>query len=346
MATVTRLVTFVDVAGHAPSKTQMHVSARLEVEISDGRRVVLLDDRGWGAATNRLPETMPDIWMHHSLRRGDLRVAGAVAHLHRRGHRRGQVVVDVGQLFGLAPAIHTGLVEIHGIDLKGGMELRMGERLLTRCAVTAAEAVVLLEEAAQAMRTRAARLAGHVREHTPTTGQPLIVVLIDELSALTAYQTDRDLLKRAEAALALLLSQGRAPAVVVSAFTQDPRKEVTKLRDLFTQKIGLRLQTAEETRTVLGDGAVPAGALCHQISIDTPGMGYVIGENGRAERVRAGQVTDTDIKAVAAQFPAPEKHPIVVPEPEPAAKTKRERGDKKKQRGDASTGEAPGGEAA
>src|SRR5690625_3755483 len=76
-----------------------------------------------------------------------------------------------GPLFALAPATRAGLVEIHGIDLKGGMELRMGERLLTRCATTAAEAVVLLEEAAEQMQTRAETLAGKVREHTPTLGE-------------------------------------------------------------------------------------------------------------------------------------------------------------------------------
>lgn len=54
----------------------MAVSACLEAELSDDRRVVLLDDRGWGGTTNRLPETISDIWMHHSL--DDLRETARV----------------------------------------------------------------------------------------------------------------------------------------------------------------------------------------------------------------------------------------------------------------------------
>ena len=50
MAAVTRLVTFVDIddaddAG--PDARSMSVTARHEAVLADGRRVVLLDDRGW-----------------------------------------------------------------------------------------------------------------------------------------------------------------------------------------------------------------------------------------------------------------------------------------------------------
>jgi len=98
-----------------------------------------------------------------------------------------------GLLIGLAPAVTAGVVEVHGVDLKGGMELGMAARLLTRCATTPVEAVVVLEDAAVGMAARARRLAGHVRTHTISTTDPLVVVLIDELAAITAYLTDRDL---------------------------------------------------------------------------------------------------------------------------------------------------------
>ena len=111
-----------------------------------------------------------------------------------------------GLLIGLGPAIRQGLVQVHGIDLKGGMELGMAAPLLTRCATTPAEAVVVLEDAAMAMAARARRLAGHVRSHSVSTTDPMVVVLVDELAAITAYLTDRDLRNRAAAALSLLLS--------------------------------------------------------------------------------------------------------------------------------------------
>ncbi|MCZ2806441.1 hypothetical protein O2W18_15125 [Modestobacter sp. VKM Ac-2983] len=45
MNTVSRLLTSVDVDDRAGD--QISVSARLEVELADGSRVMLLDDRGW-----------------------------------------------------------------------------------------------------------------------------------------------------------------------------------------------------------------------------------------------------------------------------------------------------------
>jgi hypothetical protein len=50
MAAVARLLTFVDIADHdddGPDARRMSVSARHEAVLADGRRVVLLEDRGW-----------------------------------------------------------------------------------------------------------------------------------------------------------------------------------------------------------------------------------------------------------------------------------------------------------
>ena len=47
MAAVTRLVTLVDVNDEVADTRQMSVSARHEAALADGRRVLLLDDRGW-----------------------------------------------------------------------------------------------------------------------------------------------------------------------------------------------------------------------------------------------------------------------------------------------------------
>src|SRR5205085_11526597 len=115
---------------------------------------------------------------------------------------------------------------------------------------------------ATALQARAERLAGITRQHTPSTADPLVVIVIDELADLIAYHPDRDLTRRAEAALSVILSQGRAVGYVVVAFLQDPRKETVKMRHLFTQAIGLRLRDREEVAMVLGDGAATAGALC------------------------------------------------------------------------------------
>ncbi|MEV7693782.1 FtsK/SpoIIIE domain-containing protein [Microbacterium sp. NPDC089189] len=220
-----------------------------------------------------------------------------------------------GLLLGLAEPIHRGLVEVWGIDRKGGMELALGRALLTRFAADAERSVILLEDAVAAMQQRANELAGKTRQHTPSTESPTVVVLIDELAALTAYETDRDLLRRANAALATLASQGRAVGFIVFACLQDPRKETLPARGLFTQTVGLRLRDRMETAMVLGDGAVAAGARCHEISPATPGVAYVLPEDGSPpERVRAGVITDDMIRHVASRFAAPRRIPVVIPE--------------------------------
>jgi DNA segregation ATPase FtsK/SpoIIIE, S-DNA-T family len=111
-------------------------------------------------------------------------------------------------------------------------------------------------------------------------GEPLVVVLVDELAAITAYLTDRDLKSRAALAIGPLCSQRRAVGYMMFGALQDPRKETLPSRGLFTQMIGLRLKDAEETRMVLDDGASNAGAKCHQIPRTQPGVGFMVPEDG------------------------------------------------------------------
>jgi S-DNA-T family DNA segregation ATPase FtsK/SpoIIIE len=216
--------------------------------------------------------------------------------------------------FGLAPAVRDGRVQLHGVDLKGGMEILMGADLFTTSATNAAEAVVLLGLLVDRMRDRAQTYAGRLRSHTPSVDEPLHVVMIDELAALTAYCPERDLQRRAETAINLLCSQGRAPGFMVFACLQDPRKEVIPSRGLFTQMVGLRLKDLAETAMVLGEVAVQSGAHCHRITRDVPGTGYVLPEDGgHPIRVRAGYASDEAIREVAQRFATPTRLPIAVP---------------------------------
>ena len=193
-------------------------------------------------------------------------------------------------MLNLAPAIKAGLVQVHGIDLKGGVEQAMGLRLFTRHATTLEEAVVLMEDAVTAMLARSAKLAGHARSHTPTPAEPLVIVVIDELAMLTSYSTDRDLIKRADTALRSLLALGRAPGYIVHGYLQDPRKDTVPQRHLFSQSFALRLREKEEVVMVLTEGAVAAGAACHKIPHRLQGVGYVLGgvrrRHPRPDRLR------------------------------------------------------------
>ena len=143
---------------------------------------------------------------------------------------------------GLGLEIRDGRVAVWAIDPKGGMELAPGRALFARFCGGEFEAMAdLLDDAVEVMKDRARRLAGVTRLHEPTVAEPLILVVVDEVATLTAYQTDRELRKRISHALGLLLTQGRAVAVCVVAALQDPRKEVLAFRNLFPAKVGLRL---------------------------------------------------------------------------------------------------------
>ena len=132
--------------------------------------------------------------------------------------------------------------------------------------------------------------------HTPTPADPTLVLLVDEMATLTAYCGDRDLKRRAEAALQLLLSQGRAPGVVVVAAVQDPGKDVIGFRDLFPTRIALRLLEDVQVDMVLGRSARLHGAQCDLIPPSMPGVGYVV-LDGVPEpiRVRSAYVSDDDV---------------------------------------------------
>lgn len=235
-------------------------------------------------------------------------------------------------LSALAPAVRSGLVQAWGIDPKGGMELCMGRSLFARlghddgadlaenndsgdggAGGKADELVTVAEDAARLVRARAARLAGKVRKHTPTVDEPHVVLIIDEIAFMTAYQPDRALRDRFNKALAVVLSQGRAVAVSVLAFLQDPRKETLPARSLFPIKIGLRLDTRSEVEMVLGEDAHERGARCETIPASLPGTGYVLEDgNPVPRRVRFTHLTDEDVRDLARTFPAPPPPPPAI----------------------------------
>ena len=204
----------------------------------------------------------------------------------------------------LAGFIRSGVVKVWAVDPKGGMELAFGRPLFDRFAYGNTNApggyeaglAQLLEDAVDVMRRRADRLMGVTRLHTPTTAEPLIVVLVDEIAALTGWITDRTMKKRIDSALSLLLTQGRAVGVVVVGAIQDPRKDVIPQRDLFTIRIGLRVNEAEHVRLSLGSDAYNRGAACERIPDTLHGVGYVA-QDGIPDpiRVRFAWHTDTDI---------------------------------------------------
>jgi S-DNA-T family DNA segregation ATPase FtsK/SpoIIIE len=170
---------------------------------------------------------------------------------------------------GLAPAVHADLARLWGIDLKRGIELAIGAELFCTRADTPTQAVDVLRALLRVIDARGVAMAGRSRLHQPTRGDPLHVLVVDELAALTAY-AEAEVRKEATRLLSEILTQGRALGVVVIACVQDPRKDVVSMRGLFTQTIALRLRSVEETVMVLGEGAARI-APAHRISPVAPG---------------------------------------------------------------------------
>ncbi len=204
--------------------------------------------------------------------------------------------------------MRDGLVRVLAADPKL-MELAYGRVIFDtygQYAATPAAIIDMLEAAVADMQARAARFAGVQRDHTPTTEDPFTVVLVDEVAFLTAYQPDRKMRERVMNALATLTTQGRAVGYAVVAALQDPRKDVLTIRNLFPDRIAMRLDEPEQVDMVLGDGARDRGAACELISTDPAtgaGVAYIrLEADPDPVRVRAGWVTDTDIRAMTYQI--------------------------------------------
>jgi S-DNA-T family DNA segregation ATPase FtsK/SpoIIIE len=203
--------------------------------------------------------------------------------------------------------LQTGLVRILAADPKV-MELAYGRAIFDtygQYAADPAAIVGMLEAAVSDMRARAAQLAGKQRDHAPTVEFPFVVIVVDEVAFLTAYQPDRNLRERVKAALATLTTQGRAVGYCVVAALQDPRKEVMSIRNLFPDRIAMRLDEPEQVDMVLGDGARDRGATSDLISADPAtgaGVAFVrLEADPDPVRVRAAWVSDEDIRAMAGQ---------------------------------------------
>lgn len=210
-------------------------------------------------------------------------------------------------ILGVAPAVAAGYVRLWVIDPKGGMELAAGAPLFDRFAHRGVEEYAeLLEEAVRGLRARAARLRGVTRKLEPSTDEPLILVVVDELASLTAYVSDPELRRRIANALSLILSQGRAVGVGLVAATQDARKEVVGMRDLFPTRVALRTAEPGQADLLLGAGARNRGARTEAIPDSSPGVAFVAEEDSpEPVRVRFGYADDDTTAGLADAYARP-----------------------------------------
>src|SRR6266700_7482231 len=139
------------------------------------------------------------------------------------GSGKGSVIWSL--IRALLPAIAAGWVQVWALDPKR-MELSFGRAMFHRYACQAAAMVELLEAAVAEMHQRAEQFGGRTRTFTPSAEFPFLVLVVDELAFITAYQPERDLRKRAEAAIATLTSQGRSGGVCVVGRSEEHTSEL------------------------------------------------------------------------------------------------------------------------
>jgi DNA segregation ATPase FtsK/SpoIIIE, S-DNA-T family len=209
-----------------------------------------------------------------------------------QGAGKGSVLWSV--VWALAPMIKADTVRLYGIDPKGGMELGQCPDIFHSVVFdNGPDAVELLEGLATEVRERAGRYRGIRRRWTRDSGEPFNLLIVDELADVIAYQPDKRLKERAQAAIQTITSQGRAPGFATLALVQDPRKEIVPFRNLFTTRVAMRLDEATQVDMVLGDGVRERGAEAHEISELTPGVAWTK-EDGKREPVRARAFYPTD----------------------------------------------------
>ncbi|MGO3150374.1 type IV secretory system conjugative DNA transfer family protein [Glutamicibacter ardleyensis] len=206
-------------------------------------------------------------------------------------------------LLGVAPGIRSGLVRLHGVDLKGGVEFSLGAGFFHELAYTYEDAKKMIRQLSDGLDDRLdfMRESG-VRKHVPTLEEPLELLIIDEAASLTYLAPDTKSAKEVDAALKRVLSTGRAAGVSVVAALQDPRKEALATRDLFTQIVALRLRSQDDAKLALGSALHEAGARCEQIATSMPGTGFSIdAETAEIQRFRAYWVSDEAVREMAAR---------------------------------------------
>ncbi|QUH05403.1 cell division protein FtsK [Saccharopolyspora erythraea] len=196
----------------------------------------------------------------------------------------------------VAPLIQAGHVRLWVIDPKGGQEFGAGRAMFHEFADNAKDGLELTKKYVKTLDERKLDLGRRgIRTATVSAETPLDVLLVDELSALTAYG-EKDIMRAFEPLISTALTQFRSVNGRVWGATQEPTKDVIPMRGLFPTKVALRLDSASYVDMCLGEGMRDMGAFADKIPAFLPGVAYVK-KDGRREplRCRTPYVTDADI---------------------------------------------------
>ncbi|MCH8613448.1 type IV secretory system conjugative DNA transfer family protein [Arsenicicoccus dermatophilus] len=302
-------------------RRQLH--ARRVTATRDGKRIIVTlhptrQRPAKTVTTTRTPTTLPNLEALPVARDTDTGEPATVpllgAHLLLVGATRAGksgAIWAINQQ--IAPGIRDGLVRVHAVDPKGGMELGIGEPLYATflcddgTAPFGPRVAAFLDGIRRSMDARAARLRrmGKRKLDAPTHDMPLEVILIDEVLALMSI-LDKKSAYLIDACLKSILAKGAAIGYCVITATQDPRKDsgLSAIRDLSPVRVLLRVKEQQHVDLVMGYGARDAGCDAHKLDFSRDrGVAFVEREGEPGYRkVRFNLVTDEMIASLVRDF--------------------------------------------
>ena len=144
-------------------------------------------------------------------------------------------------------------------------------------------------------------LAAGRRKITADTGEPVVLVVFDELAYFSATVGDSKQQKQFVTLVRDLVARGRAAGIIVVAATQRPSADIipTSLRDLFGYRWAFRCTTDSSSDVILGHGWASAGYTAAAINPTARGVGWLIAEGGIPRRMKTAYLSDTQVHALA-----------------------------------------------
>ena len=139
------------------------------------------------------------------------------------------------------------------------------------------------------------------RKITREGGQPVVVVVFDELAYFSATVGESRQQKEFIALVRDLVARGRAAGIIVVAATQRPSADIipTSLRDLFGYRWAFRCTTDASSDVILGHGWAGEGYSAADIDPTTRGVGWLIAEGGIPRRMKAAYLSDEQAARLA-----------------------------------------------
>ena len=200
---------------------------------------------------------------------------------------------------------HAALSLDYRLILVDGKRVELG--VWRRCAQafigpSITDAIDLLKQLQAVMDVRYDELLDTGRRKiTREGGQPVVVVVFDELAYFSATVGESRQQKEFIALVRDLVARGRAAGIIVVAATQRPSADIipTSLRDLFGYRWAFRCTTDASSDVILGHGWAAEGYTAADIDPTTRGVGWLIAEGGIPRRMKAAYLSDEQATRLA-----------------------------------------------